>query len=128
MTDSQRNMLILLAVAIAGVVFSGAFNLGAGSAMLFLNIAFMVVLVWFLVVLYQRNSGTIATMPVGPRTILQVASIALLGILVTGMLSFPFLPAPFGWATGQYTLVFWGSVFACGFAIWWGWQQRTSKW
>lgn len=129
MSDSQRNLIILVAIAIAGVLFSGAFNLGAGGAMAFLNLAFTIVLVWFLVTIYQRNSGTIATMPVAPRLILQAACLALLLIFVTGMLRLPFveLPPPFGWSNSQPVL-FWGSVFACGFAIWYSWQQRTSKW
>lgn len=130
MTDSQRNMLILVAIAVIGVVFSGAFGLGAGIANLLLRIAFAIVLMWFLIVLYQRNSGTIAAMPVTPRLVLQVAGIVLLAAFVTGTLSLPFLPPPFGWAHygGIFTLVFWGTVFGCAFAIWWAWQQRTSRW
>lgn len=125
MTESQRNLLILLAVAVVGVVFSGAFNLGTGVVSLLLNVAFMVVIVWAIVAFYQRNSGTIALMPTGPRLLLQVAGIALLAIFVTGTLSF--LPAPFGWSNRQ-PLLFWGGIFACGFAVWYSWQQRTSKW
>lgn len=130
MTNSQRNLLILLGVAVLGVVFSGAFNVGAGSALSLLNIAFVVVMLWFLFSLYQRHSGTIATMPVGPRLVLQCCGIGLLGVMATGTLRFAFLPSPFGWANwgGSYTVLFWGAVFACGFGIWWAWQQRTSRW
>ncbi|MCW2956190.1 MAG: hypothetical protein JWO69_1059 [Thermoleophilia bacterium] len=129
MSDSQRNLIILVAIAIAGVMFSGAFGIGAGGALAFLNLAFTVVIVWFLVTLYQRNSGTIATMPTGPRLMMRVACLALLLILVTGMLRLPLveLPSPFGWSN-QQPVLFWGSVFACGFAIWYSWQQRTSRW
>lgn len=127
MSDTQRNLLILLAVAVAGVIFSGAFNLGAGVAGLLLNIAFTVLLVWFLVVMYQRHSGTIATMPLMPRLILQAAGIILVASFATGMLNAPFLPAPFGWSN-THPGIFWPTILACGFAIWWAWQQRTSRW
>jgi hypothetical protein len=126
-TDSQRNLLILLAVAVAGVLFSGAFGVGAGIASIFLNVAFTVMLVWFAVILYQRHSGTIASMPHLPRLVLQVATIALILAFATGTLSAPFLPEPFGWSH-DYALPFWALIFACGFAIWWAWQQRTSRW
>jgi hypothetical protein len=127
MTDSQRNLLILLAVAVVGVLFSGAFNVGAGIAGLLLNLAFTVVILWFLITLYQRHSGTIAQMPTTPRLVLQVAGVVLFGSLVTGMLHAPFLPFPFGWSS-DYPMIFWPLVLGCAFAIWWAWQQRTSRW
>lgn len=127
MSDSQRNLLILVAIAIAGVVFSGAFNVGAGIAGLLLNVAFTIAIVWFLVILYQRHSGTIATMPATPRLVLQAAGIALLLILLTGFLYLPFLPPPFGWSH-HAPLVFWPALLLSAFAIWWAWQQRTSRW
>lgn len=130
MTESQRNLLILIGIAVLGVVFSGAFGLGAGAAMTFLNIAFAVVIIWFLITLYQRNSGTIAAMQPTPRLVLQASGAVLLGVLITGMINVPFLPPPFGWSNwgGSYTLIFWGTVFACGFGIWWAWQQRSTRW
>lgn len=127
MTDSQRNLLILVAVAVAGVLFSGAFSVGAGVASMFLNVAFTIVIVWALVAFYQRNSGTIATMQATPRLVLQVAAGALVLMLATGLLHVPFLPFPFGWGS-IYPLVFWPAVLLAGFAIWWSWQQRTSRW
>lgn len=127
MTEFQRNMLILTAVAVAGVLFSGAFNLGAGIANTLLSIAFTVVLVWFMVILYQRHSGTIAQMPVGPRLVLQASGIALVGMMATGMLHAPFLPFPFGWSS-SYPMIFWPGLLLCGFGIWWAWQQRMSRW
>ncbi len=127
MTDSQRNLLILLAVAVAGVLFSGAFGVGAGIASMFLNIAFTVMLVWFAVILYRRHSGTIARMPHLPRLVLQVATAALVIAFATGTLQASFLPFPFGWAN-QYAVAFWALILGCGFAIWWSWQQRTSRW
>ena len=127
MTDSQRNLLILVAVAVAGVVFSGAFNLGAGVASLFLNLAFTVVLVWFLVILYRKHSGTIAHMPVTPRLVMQTCGIVLVGSIATGMVNAPFLPPPFGWAS-VYPAIFWPVILLSLFGIWWSWQQRTVRW
>lgn len=127
MTESQRNLLILIAVAIVGVLFSGAFNVGTGFAFTLLNVAFVVVIVFAVVSMYRRHSGTIATMPTTPRLLLQSAVVALVAIFATGTLNFGFLPEPFGWSN-TYPLLFWGSVFACCFAIWYSWQQRTSKW
>ncbi len=128
MTDSQRNLLILLAVAVAGVLFSGAFGIGAGLASIFLNVAFTVMLVAFAVILYRRHSGTIGRMPHVPRLVLQSAVIALVVAFGTGMLHAPFLPnPPFGWSNTQ-PLAFWALVLGCGFAIWWSWQQRSARW
>ncbi|MBC7462304.1 MAG: hypothetical protein H7287_13160 [Thermoleophilia bacterium] len=127
MTDTQRNFLILGALAVIGVLFSGAFNLGTGAANVFLNIAFTVVLIWALINLYVRKSGTIAQIATVPRVVLQASCLALLLLLVTGFLSVPFLPRPFGWSR-DYGLLFWGAMFVSGFGIWWGWQQRTSRW
>jgi hypothetical protein len=126
-TESQRNLLILVAVAVAGVVFSGAFNVGAGLASMLLNIAFTIAIVWVLVMQYQKHSGTISRMPVMPRLVLQVAGVALIVIVATGMLHAPFLPYPFGWSSA-YPMVFWPALLLCGFGIWWGWQQRSTRW
>lgn len=127
MTDSQRNLLILLAAAVAGVLFSGAFGIGAGIASIFLNVAFTVLLVCFAVVLYRRHSGTINSMSHVPRLVLQVATVALVIAFATGTLNAPFLPFPFGWSN-FYPLAFWALVLGCGFAIWWSWQQRSTRW
>lgn len=120
-------MLILVAIAVAGVLFSGAFNLGAGFANMFLNIAFTVVIVWFMVIMYQRHSGTIAQMPTTPRLVMQLAGATMLVFVATGLLHAPFLPFPFGWAS-TYPLVFWPGLLLCGFGMWWSWQQRSSRW
>lgn len=127
MSESQRNVLILLAVAVAGVLFSGAFSIGAGIAGLVINIAFTIAIVWFLVTIYQRNSGTIAQMPATPRMVMQLCGLVLMGSLVTGMLHAPFLPFPFGWSS-LYPAIFYPVVLGCAFGMWWAWQQRTSRW
>ena len=128
MTDSQRNLAILGAIAVAGALIGGAFDSAAFNVNLLLNIAFTVVMTWFLVITYQKHSGTIAQMPIGPRLVLQGSGIALVAIFVTGSLRAGFLPyPPFGWSN-TYPLYFWGSIILCGFGLWWSWQQRTSRW
>lgn len=128
MTESQRNLLILVAIAVIGVMFSGAFNLGAGVLGALLNVAFTVMIVAVLVMVYRRHSGTIAQMPTTPRLVLQLAVLALAAIVITGTFQFAgLLPEPFGWANRQ-PVVFYGAIFALAFAIWWSWQQRTTRW
>lgn len=129
MSESQRNLLILVAIAIVGVMFSGAYGVGSGIAKLLINIAFTVMLVWLLVSSYQRHSGTIAQMAIGPRLLLQVSGIVLIVTYVTGTLAFPgVLPSPpFGWA-GMFPVMFWSLVLLCAFGIWYAWQQRVSRW
>lgn len=127
MTDSQRNFMILLAVAVAGVLFSDAFGIGAGIANLLINVAFTILIVSFAVILYRKHSGTIAGMPHVPRLVLQAAVMALVFAFATGMLHLPFLPFPFGWSS-VYPVAFWALVLSCGFAIWWSWQQRSTRW
>ncbi len=118
MSDTQRNFLILGAIALAGVLFSGAFGTGAGIAFTVLNIAFAILIIWFVISLYQRNSGTIAQMPATPRLVLQSCGIAIVALLATMFLGIPLVPPA----------MFWLLVFGCGFGIWWAWQQRTTKW
>jgi len=59
--------------------------------------------------------------------VLQAAGVILVASFATGMLNAPFLPAPFGWSN-TYPAIFWTTVLACAFGIWWAWQQRTSRW
>lgn len=129
MTESQRNLLILVAIALVGAAAGGVFDLGAGVLASLLNLAITVLIVFAIVMLYRRHSGTIAQMSITPRLVLQVAALGAGAIIVTGtfrlgeLLPYP----PFGWAN-VYPVAFYGSLFACGFAIWWAWQQRVSRW
>lgn len=128
MTESQRNLLILVALAVVGVLFSGAFSIGAGILGVALNLAFTILIIAFLVILYRRNAGTIAAMPVTPRLVMQISGIVMAIVLFTGMLAAPFLPTSiFGWSARQPVL-FWGLVLASGFGMWWSWQQRSNRW
>ena len=129
MTESQRNLLILVAIAFIGAAAGGVFDLGAGVLSSLLNLAITVLIVAAIVLLYRRNAGTINQMPTTPRLVLQIAAVAAGAILLTGTFRFmDLLPyPPFGWAS-FYPVAFYGSLFACGFAIWWAWQQRLSRW
>jgi len=125
MTESQRNFLIIIAIAVVGALFfSGPLGAGTAIAGTLLNIAFTAVMVALIVVLYQRHSGTIATMPSTPRLVLQVATVALIVLLLGGLLAY-FLPEL---EVLRAPMVFWPALMLTGFAIWWSWQQRTSRW
>ena len=128
MTDSQRNLLILVVIAVIGAAAGGAFSLSAGILAYLLNTAITILIVFAIVMLYRRHSGTIAQMAVTPRLVLQVAAIGAGAIIITGTMTFGgLLPEPFGWAN-RSPVAFYGGLFACGFAIWWSWQQRVSRW
>lgn len=131
MTEGQRNILIVAAIAVVGsLFFSDAFGVGAGTANFLINIAFRILIIWFLVVLYQRHSGTIATMPSTPRLVLQACGIFLLLLLSLGLIALVFALA--GSASPLEILsepvIFWPALLASIFGIWWAWQQRTSRW
>jgi hypothetical protein len=124
-TEGQRNILIIVAIAVIGTLFFGdTLGLGAGIASLLVNVAFTVAIVWFLVVLYQRHQGTIATMPSAPRTVLQVCGVVLIFLLLAGLLAL-FMPAL---AALRNPVLYWPALFLSIFGIWWAWQQRTSRW
>lgn len=131
MSESQRNLLILVAIAIAGALFSGVFNVGAGLLGLALNIAFTIAIAWFLIILYRRHSGTIAAMPQTPRIVMQASGVAVLFLIVGGSSLFvalaPGLPLPFGLQT-RMPVLYWSGLLLCLFGMWWSWQQRTSRW
>lgn len=128
MTESQRNLLILVAIAAIGVAFSGAFNLGAGALATVLNVAFTVMIVAAIAIVYRRHSGTIARMPATPRLVLQASALGLGAVVVTGTFQVAgLLPWPFGWANA-YPVPFYGAIFAFAFGIWWAWQQRVDRW
>lgn len=136
MTTTQRNFLILGLIAVAGLLFTGAFNVGAGELEATLNLLFSLAMIGFFIVIFYRNSGTIGQMATQPRLVMYGACGLLFFLLTVGMLppSIPLahvpLPYPVGFSRfgGSWTLFFWGGIFASAFGIWWSWQQRTSKW
>ena len=125
MTESQRNFVILIGVVLVGsLFFSEGFGLGTALAGMVLNILFTLAIVAFLIILYRRHQGTIATMPSTPRAVLQASGVLLLVLLLGGLLAF-FLP---GLEAIRNPMVYWPGLFLCIFGIWWAWQQRTMKW
>ena len=125
MTEGQRNIAIIVAICVIGTLFFGeALGAGTGIAGLLLNVAFTIAIVWFLVVLYQRHSGTISTMPSTSRALLQVCGLVLVFLLLGGLLAI-FLPAL---AVIRTPMLYWPALLLCIFGIWYAWQQRTSRW
>lgn len=125
MTESQRNFVILISIAVIGSLFFGEqFGLGTGIAGLLLNVAFTAAIVAFLIVLYRRHQGTIAHMPATPRAVLQASGFLLIFLLLSGIIAmFVVLPVDV-----RNPMVYWPGLMLCVFGIWWAWQQRTMKW
>lgn len=120
MNETQRNFLILGAIAVLGVIYSQVFATAAFSLSLLINVLFTIAIVALLINGYRTNQSTIAGMPTVPRLVLQISGIAMLVILVTGL---P-LPVPgFGWG-GRNVIVYFGLIGLCGFGIFWGWSNR----
>jgi hypothetical protein len=136
MSDTQRNFLILALIAVAGLLFSTEFGVGAATLMALISLAFLILMVYFAITIYHRNSGTIAQMDTTPRMVMQLSFGTMMVLLVIGMMppvlplvNVP-LPYPVGFSRfgGSWTYLFWGGVIASGFGMWWAWQQRTSRW
>jgi hypothetical protein len=125
MTDSQRNVLILVAIAIIVAATSGhggALALGGASALL--GVLFRMAIIAFVIVTYQQRSGTIALMQSTPRLILQVC-VAGIVLLLTLPLIAMLVAIP---SVAANPAVYWPALFLCAFGIWWSWQQRTTGW
>jgi len=124
-TESQRNFVILIAVVLVGsLFFSEGFGLGTAIAGMVLNVLFTIAMVTFLIILYRRHQGTIATMPSMPRTVLQASGLLLIFLMLGGLLAF-FLPEL---AVLREPMIFWPGLMLSIFGIWWAWQQRTMRW
>lgn len=125
MSESQRNFVILISIAVIGsLFFSEQFGLGTGVAGLVLHLLFTVMIVTFLIVLYRRHQGTIAHMPSTPRAVLQASGVVLIFLLLSGIIaSFVALPIDI-----RNPMLYWPALMLCIFGIWWAWQQRTMRW
>ncbi|MCW2927690.1 MAG: hypothetical protein JWM86_1658 [Thermoleophilia bacterium] len=125
MTETQRNFVILIGIALIGsLFFSDQFGLGTAAAGLVLNLLFTVVTVAFLIILYRRHQSTILRMPLAPRLVLQASGVTIIVLLTAGIIAF-FVPQ-LGFL--RLPQVFWPLLLLCGFGIWWAWQQRTVRW
>lgn len=123
MSESQRNFLILGIIAVLGVMFSGAFGTTTGIASTIVSILFVVVTIAFLVMLYQRNSGTIGLMKARYRLQLQGSAVLLLVVIITGLGVPPFLQ---GWSSagGLAPVVFFAALGASIYGIYDAWRNR----
>lgn len=125
MTEGQRNITIIIAICVVGTLFFGdTLGLGAGIGHLVVNVLFTIAIVSFLIVLYNRHQGTIATMPSTPRTVLQASGVVLIFLLLAGLLAI-FMP---GLAAIRNPMIYWPALLLSIFGIWWAWQQRTHGW
>lgn len=125
MNDSQRNFLILIAIAVLGVMFSGVFALTAGTISMVVNLLFIAATVAFLIIQYQRNSGTIGLMKPRYRLQLQISGVVLLVVMITGLGVPPFFA---GWsgASGLHTILFFGFLAASIYGLYNAWRNRYS--
>jgi hypothetical protein len=124
-SDSQRNFLILIAIAALGVMFSGVFALTAGTISIIVSFLFIAATIAFLIIQYQRNSGTISLMKPRYRLQLQASGIVLLIVIVTGLGVPPFLR---GWSgiSGLHTIAFFGLLAASIYGLYHAWRNRYS--
>jgi hypothetical protein len=131
MSESQRNFIIIIAIAVIGsLFFSESLNAGTGAVSFVIGILFRIMLIWFAVTLYMRHSGTIATMPKTPRLVLQLSGVVLLFLMASGLIALVFAIAGFDAAVPILAnpAIFWPVLLLSLFGIWWAWQQRTSRW
>jgi hypothetical protein len=124
LTDTQRNFLILAAIAVIGFTFSGRFGIVAGTSMGLINIAFVVLTIMFLVQLRRSKASQISSMPTGDRILFDGCLLAIGIVMVTGQL----IP---GWAVrngGTGTVVFFGLIAALVYGAYVAWQRRPNRW
>jgi hypothetical protein len=117
-SESQRNLLIILAIGIVVTILS------AGSALFtierLISIIFTIVILWAMWSWHQRNQDRIATMPNLPRIVFYFGAIGGLAVMFTG------LGVP-GWASwgASYALVFFALLAGCIYGAWWAWQRKA---
>lgn len=124
MTETQRNFLILGALAMLGVIAatSGAFDLATFGVMTILNILFAIAILAFVVQLRTRRAGSIANIPQPWRLLLDVCGVGLVLVFVTGLL----YPAWSGWGA-FYAVMFFALTAAFIAGIWFCWNQRPYR-
>lgn len=129
MSDTQRNFLILIAIALVGLVATDAFGITASLISLVIRIGFFLAIIAALVMLYRSRSGTIALMPATPRLVLQASGLIIIVVVATGSFRIPFVPV-LGWGAngGTPTIAFWTLIALGGFGLFWSWNQRTTGW
>jgi hypothetical protein len=103
MTESQRNILIVAALAVLGVVFSAQFSVSAWLLQNLMNLAFCFIVTFMAWQWYRPRERAIHTMDLFWRLLLLAAGAALILVIWTGAI-YP------GWAQGGTMLVVWLAV------------------
>ncbi len=119
MSESQRNILIVVALAALAMIFSGAAGTAIFTISQLLNLAFAVLIVLAVVNWYRGRGYVISSMPSHLRLLLQFSLIMILVVFITGTV-YP------NWAYwgGFYTPAFFTMLAACGLGIYWAWSNR----
>lgn len=123
MTESQRNILIVAAVAVLGVAFSQAFGIGAWLAQNLLNLAFCFIATFMAWQWYRPRERAIRDIDLRWRLLLMASGVMLLLVMWTGAI-FP------GWAgNSMMMLVVWlalqGALFYAVHTIF---VNRSASW
>lgn len=114
-----RGFAIIVAVAAAITASGSAGALGLGIVFLVLRIAFIVVIAIVLFRLWRRNRERIAEWQTRSRLVFYgAAALALVNVVASFA---PFVAWP---TTGLESLVFFGVLAACGYAMWRVWRDE----
>lgn len=120
MNDTQRNLLIIALVAVAGLV-AWPVLVGLGILDYLTRIIFAILLGATLWVMHRNNATRISAMKPQWRYLLQVSGVALYFVVVTGTL----LPPTWANQGGIATALFFAMVAACIVGIYTAWQNRA---
>lgn len=114
MSDTQRNFLIIIAVAVAAMFLS---QVAAGLAItsMLISLLFLVLITVFLWQLFQRNRTTIASMRPVHRVVLLGSAVGIY-ILLLGQ-SFLAI-SPYGFFAG---------LAICILGLYWSWTNRWAR-
>ena len=114
MTDTQRNILIVVGAAIALTLFTSVLGPVAGLLFTILQILFFVGLAWLGYRFWRDNRSTIDTMPGDRRLMLYGAAAVLALVVVSSRL----------WVVDAFSaLIFFAIVGACLYALYTVWQD-----
>ncbi len=114
MTDTQRNILIVVGAAIALTLFTSVLGPVAGLLFTILQILFLVALAWLAYRFWRENRSTIDTMPGDRRLMLYGAAAVLAVVVLSSRL----------WVVDAFSaLIFFAIVGACLYALYTVWQD-----
>ena len=117
MSDTQRNFLIILVIAVAAT-FVSQLQTGLAVGSLLVSIAFLVLITIFLWQVFTRNQSTIAAMNPVHRFVLLASAVGAYILLLAGS---------FTRFSSEQPYVFFGGLALCAFGGYWGWTNRHSR-